>query len=104
YETEPAVALFDPAEVQNNLSGDWYGEHAGKWLYAAAKAAVRPGDAELRSRVLRVADHFVSLQDDLCNLGNYATERRFMHRQAPKTVTWDGAPSVRTWDIWTHSY
>jgi len=103
-ETSPAIALFDPATVRINLSGDWYGEHAGKWLYAAAKADVRTGDAELRSRVLRVADHLVRLQDDQGYLGNYAPERRFTHKQAPKAVSWDGAPSVRTWDIWTHSY
>jgi len=24
--------------------------------------------------------------------------------QPPKSRTWDGAPSVRTWDIWTHAY
>ena len=27
-----------------------------------------------------------------------------MRKQPPKPATWDGAPQVRTWDIWTHSY
>ena len=38
-ETSPAIALFDRARAASNLEGDWYGEHAGKWLVAAAKAA-----------------------------------------------------------------
>lgn len=103
-ETSPAIAIFDPARVRDNKAGDWYGEHAGKWLYAATKAAVRTHDAKLRANVLRVADHLVSLQDSDGYLGNYAPDHRFMRKQPPKGVTWDGAPSVRTWDIWTHSY
>ena len=27
-----------------------------------------------------------------------------MRQQPPTSRTWDGAPSLRTWDIWTHSY
>jgi DUF1680 family protein len=103
-ETSPAIALFHPNNVRGNTSGDWYGEHAGKWLYAAAKAAARTCDPQLRARVLRVADYLVSLQDDQGYLGNYSPERRFMHKQPPKPVTWDGAPALRTWDVWTHSY
>jgi hypothetical protein len=103
-ETSPAIALFHPANVLINESGDWYGEHAGKWLYAATKAAIRTRDARLRASVLRIADYLIGLQDAEGYLGNYARERRFMRRQPPKSVTWDGAPSVRTWDIWTHSY
>ena len=64
----------------------------------------RSGDAELTAHVCRVADYLVSVQEDDGYLGTYAPERRFMHRQPPKPGTWDGAPSVRTWDIWTHSY
>ena len=37
-EDSPAIALFQPARVEANLEGDWYGEHAGKWLIATAKA------------------------------------------------------------------
>jgi DUF1680 family protein len=103
-ETSPAIALFAPAHAHANHAGDWYGEHAGKWLYAASKAAARTGDAILSDRVRRVADYLVGLQDADGYLGNYAPERRFMRRQPPKPVSWDGAPSVRTWDIWTHSY
>jgi DUF1680 family protein len=103
-ETSPAIAIFAPAHARANLAGDWYGEHAGKWLYAASKAAARTGDAALMDRVRRVADYLVGLQDADGYLGNYAPERRFMRKQPPKPVTWDGAPQFRTWDIWTHSY
>jgi DUF1680 family protein len=103
-ETSPAIALFAPAHAHTNHAGDWYGEHAGKWLYAAAKAAARTGDAVLSDRVKRVADYLVGLQDAEGYLGTYAAERRFMRKQPPKPVSWDGAPSVRTWDIWTHAY
>ena len=103
-ETSPAIALFDPVQVAKNQEGDWYGEHAGKWLYAASKAAGRTGDRTLAASVRRVADYLVSRQELDGYLGTYAPERRFMHKQLPPQRTWDGAPSQRTWDIWTHSY
>ena len=103
-ETSPAIAIFAPSHAHANHAGDWYGEHAGKWLYAASQAAMRTGDAALMDRVRRVADYLVGLQDPDGYLGNYAPERRFMRKQPPKPVSWDGAPHLRTWDIWTHSY
>ncbi|MFC5436101.1 glycoside hydrolase family 127 protein [Rhodanobacter umsongensis] len=103
-EHSPAIALFAPERRNENREGDWYGEHAGKWLVAAAKAVARSGDAALRTNVLRVADYLVSIQEDDGYLGTYAPDRRFMCPQPPKPASWDGAPSVRTWDIWTHAY
>lgn len=103
-EHSPAIALFGHEHKCQNHEGDWYGEHAGKWLYAAARAASRSGSAELKARVLRVADWLASQQERDGYLGNYAPERRFMVKQAPGPRTWDGAPGKRTWDIWTHSY
>jgi DUF1680 family protein len=103
-ESSPAVALFDPSQAAKNHEGDWYGEHAGKWLYAAAKAAARTADATLAANVRRVADYLVSVQEPDGYLGTYARERRFMVKQPPPQRTWDGAPSQRTWDIWIHTY
>ena len=103
-ETSPAIAVFSPSRRATNLEGDWYGEHAGKWLYAAAKAVARSNDAALAANLRRVADYLVSVQDDDGYLGTYAPERRFMRAQPPKPWTWDGAPALRTWDIWTHAY
>lgn len=103
-EHSPAIALFAPETVAGDEEGDWYGEHAGKWLVAATRAALRAGDDALLGRVLRVADYLIEHQDGDGYLGNYAPSRRFMVRQPAKAVTWDGAPSMRTWDIWTHAY
>ena len=103
-ERSPAIAIFASEARARNQEGDWYGEHAGKWLVAAAKAAARSGDADLLTRVRRVCDFLVDSQEADGYLGTYAPERRFMRRQAPKPLSWDGAPSLRTWDIWTHAY
>ncbi len=103
-ETSPAIAIFDPARAATNKEGDWYGEHAGKWLVATAKSAARNVDSRLAANLLRVADYLVGVQEQDGYLGTYAPDHRFMRKQPPKPGTWDGAPSVRTWDIWTHSY
>jgi uncharacterized protein len=100
----PAIALFSADRVCCNREGDWYGEHAGKWLVAASRAVARSGDAELGASVRQVADFLLSRQESDGYLGTYAPERRFMCRRGPAPYTWDGAPAVRTWDIWVHSY
>ncbi|MBA4136811.1 MAG: hypothetical protein C0518_05795 [Opitutus sp.] len=103
-EWSPPIALFGPAHTCCNREGDWYGEHAGKWLFAAARAAERSHDLELRARLTNVADFLLRQQQPDGYLGTYAPERRFMCRQVAGPRTWDGAPGVRTWDIWVHSY
>ena len=103
-EHSPAIQVFSPEARACNTEGDWYGEHAGKWLHAAARSAARSGDTALRAKLLHVAHYLASVQEADGYLGTYAPERRFMRPQPPKPGTWDGAPSVRTWDIWTHSY
>lgn len=103
-ETSPALALFHARHANRNQEGDWYGEHAGKWLYAAARAAARTADAGLAANVRRVADFLVSVQEENGYLGTYAPDSRFTRKQPPGKRTWDGAPGKRTWDIWTHSY
>jgi len=102
--SSPPISIFAPKARQKNIDGDWYGEHAGKWLYAAAISAARSGDAAHIERLLEVADYLVATQEPDGYLGTYAPSHRFMQPQAPKPGTWDGAPSVRTWDIWTHAY
>ena len=100
----PAVAIFDPAHREHNEEGDWYGEHAGKWLSAAARAARRSDDEALREKVLSVADYLCAVQAEDGYLGTYAPARRFMVPQPPRPESWNGEPALRTWDIWTHSY
>ncbi|WP_447728260.1 glycoside hydrolase family 127 protein [Sphingomonas koreensis] len=103
-EASPAIAIFAPEAVAANEGGDWYGEHAGKWLAAAARAAARSGDDALLARVRRVADWLIAGQDVDGYLGNYPPPRRFTAKHPPKPVSWNGEPSLRTWDIWTHAY
>ncbi|TFW16575.1 hypothetical protein E4L96_16150 [Massilia arenosa] len=103
-EHSPSIELFGHDHKCCNHEGDWYGEHAGKWLTAAARAANRSRDPELTRNLLRVADFLVAQQEPDGYLGTYAPERRFTIPQDPPQRTWDGAPSKRTWDIWTHSY
>jgi uncharacterized protein len=103
-ETSPAIAIFAPEAVATNEGGDWYGEHAGKWLAAAARAAARSSDAALLGRVRRVADWLIAQQGRDGYLGNYPPPRRFTTRHPEKPVSWNGEPSLRTWDIWTHAY
>ncbi len=102
-ETSPAIALYRPDAVRGNVEGDWYGEHAGKWLHAAAKSAARTGDETLATSVKRVADYLVGRQDANGYLGTYAPSARFMEKQLPGPQTWNGAPAKRTWDIWNHT-
>ena len=103
-EQSPAIALFCPEHVRGNHEGDWYGEHAGKWLSTAARAANRTADPGLTANLRRVADYLVSVQESDGYLGTYAPERRFMCKVGPGPRTWDAAPAERTWDIWVHSY
>lgn len=103
-ETSPPIALFCPEHRARNEEGDWYGEHAGKWLCATALAVRRTGDPALTNSLRRVADYLVGVQEPDGYLGTYAPVRRFMCRQGPAPRTWDGAPRQRTWDIWVHSY
>ena len=103
-EHSPALALFAPAVRECNAEGDWYGEHAGKWLVAASRATARSGDEALRAQVLRVADWLASVQEPDGYLGTYAPPRRFTQVQPPRPFSWDGAPARRTWDVWTHAY
>lgn len=103
-EHSPAIALFAPVVRAGNEQGDWYGEHAGKWLVAASRAAARSNDDALRRQVLQVADWLASVQEDDGYLGTYAPDRRFTQVQSPRPFSWDGAPAQRTWDVWTHAY
>ena len=103
-EASPAIRLFAPAQREAHVEGDWYGEHAGKWLVAAARAATRSGDDALAQRVRHVALFLAGCQTDEGYLGTYAASQRFTVPQPPKPDTWDGAPARRSWDLWIHAY
>lgn len=58
-ERSEMVAMFSKEIAARNTEGDWKGEHVGKWLYTAARAAYRTDDAALLHQVRRVADYLV---------------------------------------------
>lgn len=91
------IALFSVEAVEKNFEGDWNGEHAGKWLYTAARAANRANDPELAASVKTVADWIVARQDPSGYLGTYAPS-------APSRMTAPNITSNRTWDLWVHAY
>lgn len=103
-ETSPSISIFGQAHKAQNLEGDWYGEHAGKWLSATARAVAQGGQPALEANLRRVADWLLSQQDADGYLGNYAAPRRFTVPQPPRPESWNGEPALRTWDVWTHSY
>ncbi|HBY63066.1 MAG TPA: hypothetical protein DEH78_24860 [Solibacterales bacterium] len=95
-ESKP-VAIFSENAVNRNFAGDWNGEHAGKWLYTAARAARRSGDQALLANVRRVADYLVSRQEPSGYLGTYAPT-------AESRITSPKIAGARTWDLWVHAY
>lgn len=94
--SEPIV-LFSPPVAAKNFAGDWNGEHAGKWLYTAARAASRTADKELAATVRLVADYLVSQQEPTGYLGTYAPS-------ADSRMTSPNVAGKRTWDVWVHAY
>lgn len=90
------ITIFSPEIKDHHDRTDWYGEHAGKWLYATAIAASKQGNNRLKDLLLKTADRLISYQSPDGYLGNYAPEIRITN----------GDPSghERSWDVWDLSY
>lgn len=95
-ESKP-IAIFSAEAAGRNFAGDWNGEHAGKWLYTASRAAHRSGDGELAASVRRVAEYLISRQEPNGYLGTYAAS-------AESRMTSPHVSKSRTWDVWVHAY
>lgn len=95
-ESEP-VQLFSEEMRACSNSGDWYGEHAGKWLVTAGYAWRRTRSEELAEHIRRTVAFLVSRQEPDGYLGTYSREYkgRFSHTAAAE---------VRTWDVWVHAW
>lgn len=87
------LRIYGETYREQNHSGDWYGEHAGKWLAAATLASRRTGDQELAGRVSLVAEFLAEQQESSGYLGNYATG-------ADSRIESGNSHRVRTWDLW----
>lgn len=89
------IKMFSNEVKSHHDRMDWYGEHGGKWLYAASFAARQSGDKELESLVIKTADYLEAQQDADGYLGNYGPTVR---------LTNDQISHRRSWDVWNLSY
>jgi DUF1680 family protein len=90
------IKMFSIESRERNEKNDWYGEHAGKWLYTAAIAAERTRNEKLKSILLQTAEYLVAAQEDNGYLGTYSPERRITNKNATTHGT--------SWDVWNLSY
>lgn len=95
-DSEP-LAIFSPEARETAASGDWYGEHLGKWLCAACLAWQRTKDPELKNSIAEAVLCLNQWQEEDGYLGTYGTE-------STSRLTNDLASEVRTWDVWIHSW
>ena len=70
------ITMFSPEARSRNTTTDWYGEHAGKWMYATALAAVRTGDDSLKALLMRTADYLIRNQEADGYMGSYSPALR----------------------------
>lgn len=89
------ITMFSKEVKSRHDRMDWYGEHAGKWLYAASYAARQSGDKTLEELVIKTADYLVAQQEADGYLGNYGPTVR---------LTNDDISHKRSWDVWNLSY
>lgn len=96
-EDSEALKLFHPDQKDHCLTGDWYGEHVGKWLVAAGLSYQANPSPEWTEQIGRVVAFLGDQQEDSGYLGTYASESsaRLNHPEAG---------DVRTWDIWIHAW
>lgn len=74
---------------------DWYGEHAGKWMYTTASAVRQSKDKELQASLLKTADYLVNEQAADGYLGDYGPTIR---------ITSTTTSHRRSWDTWNLTY
>ena len=66
---------------------DWAGEHAGKFLHAAANTWLYTGDQRLKTLMDRMARNLIAAQLPDGYLGTYTDDKRWT-----------------SWDVWVHKY
>jgi len=74
---------------------DWYGEHAGKWMYTTALAVRQGKDKDLQALLLKTADELVGFQAADGYLGDYGPTIR---------ITSTTTNHRRSWDTWNLTY
>jgi uncharacterized protein len=96
WNDEQLIKIFSPESRLKSTTNDWYGEHAGKWLYSAALAANRTSDEKLKSLLFKTADYLISTQEKDGYLGTYSSDRRITDKDFNSFNT--------SWDVWNLSY
>lgn len=89
------IQVFSPEVRDTHDKMDWYGEHAGKWMYTTALAVRNSKDKDLQALLLKTADELVSFQAADGYLGDYGTTIR---------ITSTTTNHRRSWDTWNLSY
>ena len=90
-----AVSIFTPGNQEDAGWRGWIGEHAGKWLYAATKAAYRSNDDSLKNNIHKVADFLISTQCKNGYIGSYTDSIRFYANPVNPQ---------KSWDVWNSAY
>ncbi len=96
-EDSDPIRLFAPENRESCFTGDWYGEHAGKWLVAASAAAMSTSDPEIEAAVRKVTRFLVAAQEESGYLGTYS-------KQCSSRLSNPDIDGARTWDVWTHAW
>jgi DUF1680 family protein len=90
------IKMFTEEARNNNKKQDWYGEHAGKWMYATALAVERTHDGDLKQLLLSTADYLVGTQEENGYLGSYSPALRLTNK--------NNKIKNKSWDVWGMSY
>lgn len=90
------IKMFSEEYRAKNKTNDWYGEHAGKWLYSTALAVKRTGNAELKELLFKTADELISYQDKDGYLGSYSPNQRITAQNYKL--------HNKSWDVWNLTY
>lgn len=90
------IKMFSEEYRANNKTNDWYGEHAGKWLYSTTLAVERTGNLELKELLFKTANELMSYQDHDGYLGSYSPSQRITAKNDKFHPT--------SWDVWNLTY
>lgn len=96
-EESEAVQLFSDEARATSTSGDWYGEHVGKWLVSACLAWRRTQDPAILNSIERVIGFLITQQEEDGYLGTYAQAANCRLNEQAEGET-------RSWDIWVHAW
>lgn len=87
------ITMFSTEARNQNNTTDWYGEHAGKWLYTTALAVARTGDDTLKQLLLKTADYLVANQEADGYMGSYSPALRITNATSKL--------HKKSWDTWS---